>query len=110
TRDVIYGRQLVVLLAWSSQILAGGCRCPWFKTNYELATVNHVASRVEDVVEDLYENQHAVVVIGHIPEFDTSKYLAHPNHRNSAQALNSFAFDVYRQVEILDSTFEKTLS
>jgi hypothetical protein len=97
---------LVLLIYWCALIDTQETSAVMLKTNYELATVNRIASRVEDVVEDLYDGQHAIVVIGHFPAFDFSKYLAHPNQGNQAQAL-TYGFEVYRQVEILNFVFGK---
>jgi hypothetical protein len=97
---------LVLLIYWCVLIDTQETSVAMLKTNYELGTVNRIASRVEDVTEDLYGARHPIVIIGHFPEFDVSKYLAHPNQRNQAQAL-TFGFEVYRQVEILNFVFGK---
>jgi hypothetical protein len=95
-----------LLTYWCSRIDTQETSAAMLKTNYELATVNRIASRVEDVTEDLYDGLHPTVVIGHFPEFDLSKYLAHPNRKNQAQAL-TYGFEAYRQVEILNFAFGK---
>ena len=75
-----------------------------FKTIYDLNILNRIASRIETVAEKLYQKQYALVVIGHYPEFDRSKYVGNPNFRNNPH-VTSPAFEIYRQPQILNFFF-----
>ncbi len=74
------------------------------KTIYDLNMINRIASRIESVVADLYQNRYPLVVVGHYPEFERSRYVRTPN-RNNAPHVESFAFEAYRQPEILNYFF-----
>jgi Glucosyl transferase GtrII len=75
-----------------------------FKTIYDLNMLNRVAARIETVAENLYQKQYALVVIGHYPDFDRSRYIRSPNARNIPH-VSSYAFEIYRQPQILDYFF-----
>ena len=72
-----------------------------FKTIYDLNTINRITSRIETVVEDLQEQRYALVVAGHYPDFARSRYVRRPDSGNTAH-VQTFAFEGYRQVEILN--------
>jgi Glucosyl transferase GtrII len=75
-----------------------------FKTVYDINMINRIASRIETVVEDLYQGKYSLVVAGHYPEFARSRYVRMPNLRNEA-SIRGFTFEVYRQEQILNYFF-----
>ncbi len=79
-----------------------------FKTVYDINMINRIGSRIETVVEDLYERKYALVVAGHYPEFARSRYVRMPNVRNEAY-IRRFAFAGYRQEQILNYLFGKNI-
>jgi hypothetical protein len=75
-----------------------------FKTVYDLNMINRIASRIETVVEDLYQTKHALVVIGRYPTFARCRYVRNPNSSNHAH-VQTFAFTARRQPWILNYFF-----
>jgi hypothetical protein len=75
-----------------------------FKTVYDLSMINRIASRIETVVEDLYQTKHALVVVGRYPTFARCRYVRNPNSNNQAH-MRTFAFPMPRQPWILNYFF-----
>src|SRR5262249_31420864 len=75
-----------------------------FKTVYDLSMINRIASRIESVVEDLYQTKHALVVVGRYPTFARCRYVGNPNSNHQAQ-VSTFAFTAPRQPWILNYFF-----
>jgi Glucosyl transferase GtrII len=88
---------LVIVAAQESNAAA-------FKTVYDLSMLNRIASRIETVVEDLYQTKHALVVVGRYPTFARCRYVRNPNSGNQAQ-VRTFAFPAPRQPWILNYFF-----
>src|SRR5262249_10884975 len=74
------------------------------KTVYDLNMINRIASRIETVVEDLYQTQHALVMVGRYPAFPHCRYVRNPNSNNQAH-MRTFAFPAPRQPWILNYFF-----
>lgn len=72
-----------------------------FKTIYDVNMINRIVSRIETVVDEVYQKKYALVVIGYYPDFQRSRYVKAPNKKNSPH-VSSFAFANYRQTEILN--------
>lgn len=74
------------------------------KSLYEQAFVQRIASRVETLIPpgNPEGEAQALVVIGELPPFESSKYIRYPTRTASPNALETNAFAAYRQVEILN--------
>lgn len=71
------------------------------KTVYDLNMINRIVARVEGASDDLYAKKRPLVVVGHYPELPRYRYVRNPNKGNQSQA-QTFAFEFYRQQEILN--------
>ncbi len=72
------------------------------KTMYDVNMINRITARVESVAADLYGAKHALVVFGRYPEFAHPKYVRYRNGYPGRVHVQSFAFEVYRQPDILN--------
>lgn len=77
------------------------------KTVYDLNMINRISSRIESVTPNLYKKKYALVVIGHYPSFDRSRYVK--GNSKNAPHVASFAFESYRQTEILNYFFGRDI-
>src|SRR6266542_448753 len=78
------------------------------KTIYDLNFINRIVSRIESVAEDLPQKKYALVVAGHYPAFPRSRYVKSSNRSNQPHVL-TFAFEGYRQPEILNYFFGRNV-
>lgn len=78
------------------------------KTIYDLSFINRIVSRIESVAEDLHQKKYALVVAGHYPDFPRSRYVKSSNRSNQPH-VRTFAFEVYRQPEILNYFFGRNV-
>jgi hypothetical protein len=95
---------LVVLLYCLVIVATQESNAAAFKTIYDLSMINRIASRIETVVEDLYQTKRALVMVGRYPPFARCRYVMNPNTGNLAH-MRTFAFTAPRQPWILNYFF-----
>jgi len=100
-----FAMSLLLMLAYFMAVVASQeTNAAAMKTIYETNTLNRVASRIEDRVEDLYTGTHSLVVIGHIPDMQYQRFVRFKNRFATPHARYT-AFPHFRQVPFLNFLF-----
>ena len=96
---------LLLMLAYFMAVVASQeTNAAAMKTIYETNTLNRLAARIEDRVENLYKGTRPLVVIGQIPDMPYGRYVRFEN-RFATPHVRFTAFPHFRQVPFLNFLF-----
>jgi len=100
-----FATALLLMLAYFMAVVASQeTNAAAMKTIYETNTLNRIAARIEDRVENLQEGTRPLVVIGHIPDMQYHRYVRFKNRFATPHARYT-AFPRFRQVPFLNFLF-----
>jgi hypothetical protein len=94
----------ILLLTYFCLVLATqGTNKAYLKMIFDTNKINRIATRIENVVPDLYDRKRSLVVAGYL-RMNDANYKNYPNTGNRAQ-LDEETFIFYRQPELLNFYF-----